>query len=310
LAVLASSVQRPASASYTSRTSSARKRRIVAGALVLCSLALVSVYFREAEGGSLHDAQGIGATVLRPFQVGAERVARPFRDVYGYFAGLVRAKSELEELRRDYSRLSQQAIQNETARQRLGVLERLQNFRAPPSYPRDFRAVTAAVVSVPTNPYDQEVVIEAGSSDGIRRDDPVLGARGLVGRVTRVTPHQALVMLLTDESSSVSATVLRSPTGAFGLVEPSQAGSVTLALERVTKAEVVREGAIVVTAGRRQGEESSIYPGGIEIGVVASVAQNSSDLYKRIEVRPFADLSSLSAAVVLVSKRPRGPSPK
>lgn len=278
---------------------------------MLCSLALISVYFREAEGGSLHDAQGIGATVLLPFQVGAERVARPFRDVYGYFAGLVHAKAELEELRRDYSRLSQQAIQNETARQRLHVLERLLNFRAPPSYPRYFRAVTAAVVSVPTNPYDQEVVIEAGSSDGIRRYDPVLGARGLVGRVARVTPHQALVMLLTDESSSVSATVLRSPTGAFGLVEPSQAGgSETLALERVTKDEVVGKGAIVVTAGRRQGEEASIYPGGIEIGVVTSVAQNSSDLYKRIEVRPFADLSSLSAAVVLISTRPGGPSPR
>ena len=38
---------------------------------------------------------------LRPFQVAAERVARPFRDAYGYFAGLAHAKSENEKLRRE-----------------------------------------------------------------------------------------------------------------------------------------------------------------------------------------------------------------
>ena len=33
------------------------------------------------------------------FEVGAERVARPFRDAYGYLAGLVHAKNENKRLR-------------------------------------------------------------------------------------------------------------------------------------------------------------------------------------------------------------------
>ena len=75
------------------------RRRIVAACSSLLSLVLITVYFREPAGGGLHGVQSAGATVLRPFEVGAERVARPFRDAYGWFAGLVDAKSENATLR-------------------------------------------------------------------------------------------------------------------------------------------------------------------------------------------------------------------
>jgi cell shape-determining protein MreC len=71
----------------------------VAGVLVLLSIALITIYFRESAGGGLHQVQSAGATVLRPFEVAADRVSRPFRDAYGYFAGLVHAKSENNRLR-------------------------------------------------------------------------------------------------------------------------------------------------------------------------------------------------------------------
>ena len=58
------------------------------GILVVLSLMLITIYFRESPTGGLHSAQDLGATALRPFQVGAERVAQPFRDVYGWFAAL------------------------------------------------------------------------------------------------------------------------------------------------------------------------------------------------------------------------------
>ena len=42
---------------------------------MLLSLVLITVYFREPVGGSLHGVQSGGATVLRPFEVVSERVA-------------------------------------------------------------------------------------------------------------------------------------------------------------------------------------------------------------------------------------------
>jgi len=68
---------------------------------VLVSIALVTVYFRESEGGTLHGAQRIGVSVAMPFEVAGERVARPFKDAYGWAADLLGAKSENEKLKKE-----------------------------------------------------------------------------------------------------------------------------------------------------------------------------------------------------------------
>ena len=78
IAVLGHQLLAPGPTGSSSRSSTAVKRRIVAGVLVLLSLVLITVYFRESAGGGLHGVQGAGATVLRPFEVASDRVARPF----------------------------------------------------------------------------------------------------------------------------------------------------------------------------------------------------------------------------------------
>ena len=45
--------------------------------LVLVSLVLITVSFRS---NALDSVQSFGASVLRPFEIAANRVARPFRD--------------------------------------------------------------------------------------------------------------------------------------------------------------------------------------------------------------------------------------
>ena len=71
IAVLGSPAPRSRPAGLSSRSATAVKRRVVAGVLVLLSLVLITVYFREPAGGGLHGVQSTGATVLRPFEVGA-----------------------------------------------------------------------------------------------------------------------------------------------------------------------------------------------------------------------------------------------
>ena len=69
------------------------------GTLVLLSLALITVSFREQSDGPLHDAQGAVASALQPLEIAVERVARPFRDAYGWTKDLFQARSENERLR-------------------------------------------------------------------------------------------------------------------------------------------------------------------------------------------------------------------
>ena len=302
VAVLGAAVPRSRPGSYSTRSATAVRRRVVAASLVLLSIVLITVYFREPSSGTLHHAQSAGATVLRPFEVAAERIARPFRDAYSYVTGLVHAKSENSRLRAENDRLRQLLIQNETAAQENDQLRRLLAYKGSPSFPKDYRPVATQLIVAAPSEFEQEVVVAAGSANGIREEDPVVTEDGLVGIVTMVARHAARVTLLTDETSNVSAVDLR--TRARGIVRHGPSGGSTLILDRVTKDQVVREGDPIITSGWRSGNLSSLYPKGIPVGRVTHFGQLDTDLFKQIQIQPYVDFSSLSSVVVLVSRKP------
>jgi rod shape-determining protein MreC len=267
--------------------------------LVFISIVLITIYFREPSGGSLHGIQSGGATVLRPFEVGAERVARPFRDAYGWFAGLVHAKSENARLRSEVDRLSQQIIQNQNAARENADLKRQLHYVGLPSFPSGFDSVPTEIIGRPASEFQQQIDIAAGSENGIRKNDPVVSPDGLVGLVTQVAHSQAQVTLLTDPELPVSATDLT--TKASGIVQHGQ-GPGTLILDRVQKSQTVRSGDWIVTSGFKSQGLSSLYPKGIPIGVVSGASLTDLDLYWQIQLRPRVDFGSLQSVIVLVPK--------
>jgi rod shape-determining protein MreC len=246
----------------------------------------------------LHGFQSTGATVLRPFEVGAERVARPFRDAAGWFGGVLDAKSENKKLKDENERLRQEIILSESALRENGQLKGLLDYREGARFPQDYRAVSARVIARAPSQFEQQIVVSAGKNDGISKHDAVVTADGLVGEVTKVASNVAQVTLLTDETSAVSALDIR--TNAAGIVEHSESGS--LILDRVTKDQVVNAGEVVVTSGFRSGDLSSLYPRGIPVGVVTSSGQSDTDVYKHIQLSSFVDFSKLEAVIVLVKK--------
>jgi rod shape-determining protein MreC len=267
--------------------------------LVLVSLALITLHFRESEDGPLHAAQRIGVSVLMPFEVAGERISRPFRDGWAYVSDLLDAKSENEELKKENEELRRAQIANQTAEREIERLEEIATFISGPNYPTDFDPIVATVVRRPPNPFTQEIVIAAGRGDGVAKNAPVITSDGLVGLVTDLTDGSASITLITDQSSAVTASILQS--GAWGIVEAGPSSS-TLVLDGVGKDELVEQDDLVVTAGWTTRKLESLYPEGIPIGVVESVGQQDVDLYKRVQVTPFVDFDSLSEVIVLIEK--------
>lgn len=266
--------------------------------LLLVSLVLITISFRETGGGPLHGAQNAGAAVLRPFEIATDRVARPFRDAYDWFDGLVTARSENRKLKSEVQDLRQKYTAAESARNENITLKRLLQYERGGSFPQDYRPVNASVIARAPSEVQQQIVISAGSNQGIRKDDPVVTADGLVGKIATVFSNVSRVTLLTDATSAVAALDLT--TGAYGLVQHGAAGGAQLIFGRVPKTEIVREGDYVITAGTQLGALPDIYPKGIEIGRVISVDQNDVDSFKQIQVEPFADFTSLDSVAVLV----------
>jgi rod shape-determining protein MreC len=302
VAVLGSSVRRSRSDRYPNRgRSNALLRRSILAVLVVAALAMLTVSFRSPTSGALHDVQGYGASVLRPFEVAAQRVARPFRDVYGYFSGLAGAKSENARLKKELREARGAANANVAAAQRTSELERLLAFEQGSRYPQDYRAVNTTVISYPGSAFAQTVTIAAGSKSGIQMRTPVVTGDGLIGTVTNLGRDTAQVTLLTDPDMNVPA---RDATnGVSGLIRHGERS--TLVFDRVAKEHQVKKGDIIVTQGTVDRRYPSVYPYGLPIGRVLSVGRSDIATFLTVTVEPFASFDSLDAVAALVSTKKR-----
>jgi rod shape-determining protein MreC len=295
-AALASSVQRSNPTPYPSKARSALIRRTVVVVLVLLALTLLTISFRSPTAGALHDLQGAGSSALRPFQIAATRVAQPFRDAYNYFDGLANAKSENASLKKQNAALRESVIIAMARAQKYPALVKLLHFEQGPAFPNGYRAVNTAVISYPGGPFTHSLVIDAGSSSGLRLNTPVVSGDGLVGRVSNVFPHTAIVTLLTDPDSWVAARDLH--TSVRGGVQTGPGG--TLVLNDVSKQFPVKQGDEIVTDGTRNARYPDIYPYGIPIGRVSHVGAMDTATFLQVQVQPFANFGSLDAVAALV----------
>jgi rod shape-determining protein MreC len=295
VAVLGTSVQRSRNERRPPRGRNAQLRRAVLVGLVLLALVLLTVSFRSQTSGALHSAQGWGAVALRPFQVAAERVARPFGDAYDWAAGLTSAKSENAKLKRELRDARAQASAHADAEQQLAELQRLLHYEGLKSFPHDFRAVNTSVISFPGT-FAKQATIAAGSDDGIAMNTPVVTADGLVGHVTNVSPGTAQVTLLTDPSSSVPAIDVTH--GVTGLIQRGPQG--TFILNRVPKDATVQKGDLIVTRGTVDRKYPDFYPRGIQVGTVLSASASDIATFLTVQVTPFAQFDSLDAVAALV----------
>ena len=142
--------------------------------------------------------------------------------------------------------------------------------------------------------------IDKGSNDGVRRNQPVVAAGGLVGKISDVTGGTAEVTLITDSSSAVSAQVM--PNGATGIVHPVVGDPNDLLLDYITKGRRVTEGTTVVTSGFSSDGVQSNFPRGIEIGRVTKVDPQEAEQFQRVHVKPLADIRGIDYVQVLTER--------
>lgn len=297
VAVLGTSVQRSRNERRPNRGRNAQIRRIVLVVLVVAALVLLTISFRSPTSGALHDVQGYGATALRPFEIAADRVARPFRDGYGYVSSLTSAKSQLKRAEKDVQQLRAQVVANNNAAVELAHLKALMHFEELKTFPRDYTAVNTTVISFPTT-FSQTVTIAAGTDSGIRIDTPVVTADGLIGHVTNAGPNTAQVTLLNDPASSVPAVDITH--AVTGLIRKGPHG--TFFLDNVPKEAVVDKGDEIVTRGTVDRRYPDYYPRGIPIGAVLSASPSDIATFLTVQVAPYADLGSLDVVAALVPK--------
>jgi rod shape-determining protein MreC len=280
-----------------------RRRRAVLALLVGLSLTLLTVYFGESAAGGLHSVQRGFLEVTAPIQDGASRALKPFRDLFGWFGDTLHARGERDDLRKQLDAARKQLLTHEDESRQLAELQKIMGLDQELDLSQ-YGPVSARVVAQNPTVWYSQITVNKGSGAGVREGQPVINGEGLVGTVTTVTGNSAIVTLITDHDSSVSARVTRN--GVRGQLQPAVGDPNELLLQFVDRRDRVDPQEHVATAGISSTKFPSLYPPGIPIGWVTKVDDSSEGLYKTVHVHPFANLRKLETVQVLTRPHGRG----
>jgi rod shape-determining protein MreC len=277
-----------------------RRRRAVLAILFVLSMVMLTASFGQSGGGILGAFQQGAQTAFAPLEKGAGRALKPARDLFGWVGDTFDAKGENKRLSSEVEDLRKQLGQSATAQRDAQQLRGLVKLNRDAGFPIDTKPVAARVIARSPTVWYSTIKIDRGSDDGIKKDQPVISAGGLAGKVSSVSGGSADVTLITDGTSAVSAQVM--PKGANGIVKPEVGKPDDLLLDFVEKKRRVTEGTTVVTSGFRSSRVESLFPRGVPIGRVTKVDLDEVELYQRVHIKPFADLRRVDFVQVLTSR--------
>ncbi|HFE51841.1 MAG TPA: rod shape-determining protein MreC [Bacteroidetes bacterium] len=190
-----------------------------------------------------------------------------------------RLSAENARLMLENARYREAALENRRLRELLG-------FRRRSKY----NVIPAQVIGKSLEGAVRTITVDVGALDGVRKDDPVVNASGLVGRVYLVGRHSSTVHLLLDRNFKVAALIERSRVN--GIL--SWSGGEYCLLEDVPARADVGIGDVIVTSGL-----GGLYPKGIRLGLVVEISEDVTSIFKTIFVRPAVDFSRLEEVAIL-----------
>jgi len=270
-----------------------RRRRAVLALLVVGSFVLLTVTYGRGSDGI---QRGV-STIFTPVQSVADRALKPARDLVNWFDKTFDARGENGRLHTELEAARVESVGAQAALAENEQLRKLVGLDESGAIPSGYEPVTGRVISRSPSSWSSDVIIDAGSGDGVTVNDPVVNGDGLVGKVTEVTSGSAKVALIADASSAVSAKVV--PGGIQGVIRPAIGDPGDLILDFIDSTKRVHRHEAVVTAGwSAQGIESR-FPPNIPIGEVTDAPIVEQEAQQQVHVEPYADLRNLDLVQVL-----------
>lgn len=265
-------------------------------ALVLLAVLSAILVTLDARGESFSGPRSAARSILDPAQQGVTALVAPVGRFFGGLADLGDSRRRIDELEAQNAELSRRLRESELTGARAEELRRLRLLTGQ----GQFTVVPATVTGLgPALGFEWAVTVDAGRRDGVRPDQTVVSADGLVGRVKEVTDSSAVVVLAVDPGSSVGVRLAGGRQ--LGLASGNGLGPLTFTpLDPQTR---IKVGDRLVT-GPYGG---STYVAGIPVGEVTAVSGDPGAPAREATVRPYVGFSSLDLVGILLSAPPTDP---
>ncbi len=201
------------------------------------------------------------------------------------------------QLRADNQRLKQQNLRLAAHVQKLSYLAsdnaRLRGLIDSASQLKS-RVLVGEVIGIDPDPARHILIINQGSAGGLYQGQPVLDARGVLGRIVQLGRHTSRVMLITDRQNSVPVRINRNGMRAIlsGIGDSRE-----MRLQYVPEKSDVKPGDLLVTSGLGQD-----FPAGYPVGRVGQIRRLVGDQFLDIAALPVAALDRSRYVLILFEK--------
>ena len=166
-------------------------------------------------------------------------------------------------------------------------IERLKNELELNQTLTSYEKVTANVITRSPDTWQDMLIVDKGSSDGVEGNMAVMSKKGLIGRVMEVNAHSSKIQLLTSDNKSSNHFPVRISSdkgNSFGVLIASE----------ITGDQDIKEGDVVQTSGL--GGNS---PADLAIGTVVKVKPDSYGLNREVYIKPYAQMYDISVVTII-----------
>ncbi len=270
------------------KTDNTNNRLILIVLTLICAAAIVLTGTDIVSISPIRKAAGY---VIVPMQKGINTIGTWLTEKKDYFGRANELNDRIKELEEQVADLQEENLVLSENQQELKRLRELYSLDA--GY-YEYEKVAATVISKDPGNWYSSFIIDKGSDDGIAVDMNVISQGGLVGLVTDVGSHWAMVRAIIDDANSVSAMTLSRNdtcivTGDLVLLDDG-----LVAFSQMNTTNTVTEGERIVTSNI-----SDKYLPGILIGTINEISEDSNHLTRTGTIIPAVNFKSIQEVLVI-----------
>ena len=256
--------------------------------VLFCSAVLI---FFDHKMASFETARGYLQSLVSPLQYMANAPKQVMTWASENIVIRQQLMKENQAFRENELFFHEQAMQLSMVRQEN---ERLRSLLSSPV--RDeIKKMFAEILSVDSDPYSHQVVINRGANDGVYEGQPVLDEKGIVGQILHIGVSTSRVILISDISHAIPVRIQRN---GIRLIASGSGQIDRLIHNFVPHSTDVKVGDLLVTSGL-----GGKYPEGYPVSRVVLVRTDESREFATIYSKPVAQIDRLRY-MLLLSKEP------
>lgn len=161
----------------------------------------------------------------------------------------------------------------------------------------NYDKISANVINRSPDTWQDMLVVDQGTKDGVEINMAVMSQKGLIGRVIEVNAASSKVELLTSENQNSNHFPVRisgEDGENFGILSSYDQKEKSLVITQLTGSSELKEGDVVQTSGL--GGNS---PADLAIGTVVSTTKDEFGLDTKVYVKPYAQMYDIQTVTII-----------